>query len=341
MADSEVSKNPFSIKIINQRDKIYRQYIFLKDSDEIINKIYYHIFYFLAFSEFSSNSNLISLLSSLCHKVNMVKYHLQRYEKLELNLCKKYEADIKGKIKEGVFLIENSELTAEYESFLFQVKATLDVLVGFLNPIYRKNSNNPLKRQDTFGKKGQKVIRHLENYLLNHPDKTQYLQTLLEYLKTECIESTHYEDGSINWLWAFINSRDTVAHYGKHERFAFQITNTQDNKSFSPARMSPEQTMLDALKIAYESLLVFIQDFIALSLGPYLNDNLVYLTFAPGEVKDIAPKWYIMLRSFQQFGLKSLKANPQVILQFCDMQQVPINAIKCMEMHIYYNGFYK
>ena len=105
--------------------------------------------------------------------------------------------------------------------------------------------------------------------------------------------------------------------------------------------MSPEQTMLDALKIAYESLLVFIQDFIALSLGPYLNDNLVYLTFAPGEVEDIAPKWYIMLRSFQQFGLKSLKANPQVILQFCNMQQVPINAIKCMEMHMYYNGFYK
>jgi len=100
MTDSKVSKNPFSIKIINQRDKIYRQYIFLKDSDEIINKIYHHIFYFLTFSKFSSNGYLSSLLSSLCHKVNMVKYHLQRYEELELDLCEKYEADVKGKIKE-------------------------------------------------------------------------------------------------------------------------------------------------------------------------------------------------------------------------------------------------
>ncbi len=164
---------------------------------------------------------------------------------------------------------------------------------------------------------------------------------LLGYLKSECITSTYHDDGSINWFWFVINSRDTVAHYGKQERFAFKITNSKDKKTFSPARMSPEQTMLDALKITYESLLVFIQDFIALSLGPYLNENLISLTFASGEVEETAPKWYIMLRSFQQFGLRSLKPNPHTIVQFCNMQQVPIDAIKCMEMHVYYNGFYK
>jgi hypothetical protein len=341
MDDSQLLKSRFSIKIINERDKSYRQYIFLNDSDEIVNKIYRHTFYFLTFSEFSSNTKLFSQLTFLCHKVNMVKYHLRRYEELETKLRKKFEADTRGKIKEGTFLIEECELTAEYESFLLQTKATLDVLVGFLNPIYRKDNKNPLKKQVTFENKGLNLIKDLENYLRKHPDKKQHLCKLVDHLKAECTNSTHFEDGSINWLFTLIDIRDTVAHLGKSESFAFQITNIKANKSVLPPRLSPEQSMLDAFKVAYENLLIFVQDFIALTLGPYLNQHLESFTFREEEVKEDAPKWYIMLRAFRQFGLKSLRTNPLVVEQFCRYAKLPIDPIKCMRMHMYYNNFYK
>lgn len=341
MGESQLSKNPFSITIINKQDKAYRQYIFLNESDDIINKIYNHTFYFITCSEFCSNAKLLSLLTSLCHKVNMVKYHLQRYEELESKMRKKFEADIRVNIKEGTFLIEECELTAEYESLLLQTKATLDVLVGFLNPIYRKDNINPLKKQVTFENKGLNVIKDLEKYVLKHPDKEKYLHKLIGHLKAECIKSTHYEDGSINWLFTLIDARDEVAHVGKSESFAFQICNTNGNKCLYPPRISPEQSMLDAFKVAYENLLIFVQDFIALTLGPYLNQHLESFTFREEEVKENAPKWYIMLRAFRQFGLKSLRANPFVVEQFCRSAKLPIDPIKCMRMHIYYNGFYK
>jgi len=343
MNNSKSSKNRVSIKVLDEQNKSGRQYFFLNESDEIVNMIYKHTMNFIVFSQFSSsvNTKLVRQLVSLCHKVNMVKYHLRRYKELETKFREQYEVEIQQEIKEGVFLIEECELTAEYESFLFQTKATLDVLVGFLNFIYRRDNRNPLKKQVTFEKKGLNVIKDLEKYLQKHPDKKQYLCKLIDHLKTECKESTHYEDGSINWLLMLIAQRDTVAHAGKSEVFAFQITNADGEKSVYPPRLSSEQSMLDASKVAYENLLIFVQDFIALTLGPYLNEHFECYTFREEEVKEDAPKWYIMLRAWRQFGLKGIKENPIVIKQFCEYQQVPIDPIKCMEMHMYYSSFYK
>jgi len=64
----------------------------------------------------------------------MVKYHLERYITVEREILTQLEKDLSpSSLAEGTHLIEMAELTAEYESFLFQVKAALDILVGFLN----------------------------------------------------------------------------------------------------------------------------------------------------------------------------------------------------------------
>lgn len=336
-------KNRFSIKILNDKLKIGRQYLFLSNSEDIANAIYRHTNAFIGSSQLSREVKgaLLQHLVSLCHKVNMVKYHLRRYEELEAKFRKQFETDIQGQIKEGTFLVEECELTAEYESFLFQMKATLDVLVSFLNPIYRKDNRNPLKKQVTFEKKGLNVIKDLERYSERHPEASHRLSELIKHLKTECRESEYYEDGSINWLLTLISQRDIVAHEGKSRVFAFQITNRGDEKTVYPPRLSPEQSMMDAFRLAYENLLVFIQDFIALTLGPYLRECFVSQTFQEEEVKTNAPKWYIMLRGLRQFGLKSLRHNPIVVKQFCEFEELPVDPVQCLEMHVYYSSFYK
>ena len=274
----------------------------------------------------------------MCHKINMVKYHLLKYEEIESKLQKEFANDIKRKIREGEFLIENCELTAEYEAFLFQVKASLDILVGFLNPLYRKSRKNPLKKQVTFENGGLNVIKNLSKYIENHPEENPFLEKLIGHLSSECPTEKHYGDGSINWLLALINNRDTVAHYGKAEWFAFQINNIEGKKSVFPPRFSPEQNILEALKISYYNLLIFVQDFIALTLGPHLQEHLTYLTFREEEVIEKAPKWYIQLK---MLPLQNVKHNPSLVLPMCNHIKPSFDAGDCMEMYMHYNKFWK
>jgi|GEM_PF-5652933 len=210
-----------------------------------------------------------------------------------------------------------------------------------LNPIYHTDSHNPLKKQVTFANKGQDVIKDLDKYLQRHPEKEPCLRELVNYLRRECVGTDHYEDGTINWLVTLVHSRDEVAHYGKSEWFAFQVTNAHGTNSAYPPRMSPEQSLSDAMKNAYENLLTLIQDFTALSLSPYLDKSLCAFTFREDEVHQPAPKWYIILCGLQQFGLKSIAANPFVAHQFCQLQTPSIDPIQYMQMHMYYSGFLK
>jgi len=56
--------------------------------------------------------------------------------------------------------------------------------------------------------------------------------------------------------------------------------------------------MRDSFKVAYGNLLVFLEDFIALLLDPYLNKHFVSFTYEPDQVKQGSPRWYVMLRPY-------------------------------------------
>lgn len=333
-------ENRFSVKILNETDKLYRQYFFLNESDDIVNKIHWHAFNFLSLSEFSKKELLFKKLHSLCHKVNAVKYHLRRYEELEEIILNKIKNSIEGEIKEGIFFLEEAELTAEYESFLFQVKSALDILVGFLNPIYHVGHNH-LKKQGTFENKGINVIKDIKKYLKKHPEKEKYLFNLLKLLEEECQEDTNNETAPLNWLLELIKQRDEVAHFRKSEQFAFQISNIGGNKSLYPPHLTLNQSMIQALKIAYDNLLTFVEDFIASLIGPYLNEHFVYFTFQENETRENSPKWYIMLRVFNGSGLRSFKTNPGIIIQYCLAVNPPLDTKRIMGIHEFYSGFYK
>jgi len=96
----------FSIRMADESTQKYREYLFLPDTEDIVIKVYKHAMHFLKFSKLSEKVTLSIIernLTSLCHKVNMVKYHLRKYEEIEEKLNLEYEEDIKKPIREGFF----------------------------------------------------------------------------------------------------------------------------------------------------------------------------------------------------------------------------------------------
>ncbi len=341
-----MSKHRFSINLTNESGKSYRQYFFLSNSEDIKLRIFNHTMNFIKCCDLPKEDLFLllnTLLTSLCHKVNMVKYHLGRYSTTEDNILKHLQQDLKpSTIAEGTHQMEMAELTAEYESFLFQVKSALDVLVGFLNPFYRrKGKKNLLKKQVTFEKKGLNVIKDLERYLERNPEDEKYLRGLVECLNKECPNTRLHENGSLNWLFAIIDQRDEVAHTSKAEHFAFQVNNIGGKIDIYPPNLTHDQTMRESFKIAYENLLVFIEDFIAQLLIPYLNENFVSFTYEPEQLKQSSPRWYIMLKIIQPYGIRSVRENPYVITQAIEHKNLPMSISECVQMHMYYNSFYK
>jgi len=341
-----MNENRFSIKVFDFKKKIYKQYFFFEDTKDIENKIFHHIMNFLKCSKFDNefiNQMLNKNLTSICHKVNMVKYHLKRYREIEDSLIKKYDKDIKekGMLRQGDSFILEPELIAQEEAFLFQIKASLDFLMDFVNQIYRRDEKNVMKQIHTFENKGLDLIKIIEKYIKLNKDKEIYLKKLLEYLKTECVDSKNYEDGSLNWLDFIIRARDTISHY-QISGGSLQISINNDKKIVIPPYFTRTQRIIYAFDVAYCNLLTFIEDFIALLIGPYLNDDYYcYFTYETDKVKADAPKWYIMLKNIKTLGLNSLKVNPSVLKFFYDDLKPPIDFIECLRMHMYYLSFYK
>ena len=342
MSAPKDSADTLSFRIIDTDKNCYRDYHFIKDSEDIYHKIFQHIMYFGQNTKFHDHKYIQEAFTSLCHKVNMVKYHLIKYKEVEDKIEKELLSGENLIDHDGTVLIERAELTAEYESFLIQVKATLDILVKFLNIIYRNGQKNPMQYQSTFNDGGKGVIKSLEKYLIHNGDDEEKLKELINYLKTECIEASEEEPNSINWLVSIINKRDTVIHYRKHEYFAFQITYTGDKKNIFRPNFTKTQTVLESFEISYDNLLIFIQDFIALLFFPYLDKKLKAFTFKKEDVINYAPKWYLQIGdSLPPYMIWQNMGNLSMITGLCKGNKGRMTPEYCEKMYLHYANFYK
>lgn len=341
MKTDAISAESRHLRIIDEDRKCYRDYFFLENSQDIDNKIFNHIMYFGQNTKFHNHEHILKAFTSLCHKVNVVKYHFENYKKVE----RKIEDQISDLEKlidhDGIVLIEKVELTAEYESFLMQAKATLDILVKFLNIVYRDGKKNPLKYQSTFSNGGKSVIKSVEKFIKSHPEEKENISELLQYLKTECAEVSGDDPSSVNWIINTINSRDTVSHFRKHEYFAFQISYIGDETIIIPPKLTKTQTMLEALEIVYDNLLMFIQDFLALLFIPYLEKPLKAYTFRNEEVNNFAPKWYLQLGELPPHLIWQNIENLQIIKKLCKENTGRLTPDYCEKMYLHYSSFYK
>ena len=117
MSETRDSATSPSIRIIDEERNCYRDYHFIEDSQDIQNKILHHIIYFGQNTKFHDHKDILKAFTLLCHKVNMVKYHLTRYQKVENTLESELLESENFIDHDGRVLVERIELTAEYESF--------------------------------------------------------------------------------------------------------------------------------------------------------------------------------------------------------------------------------
>lgn len=343
---SEVSDSPTAraIRIIDEDKNCYRDYHFIEDSDDIQNQILQHIIYFGQNTEFHDHKDILKAFTSLCHKVNIVKYHLKRYREIEDSLELELSDSENFIDHDGSVLVERIELTAEYESFLIQFKATLDILVKFLNIIYRNDQSCPMRNQQTFKKKGQGVIEAIEKYLKHNRDDKSKLTELLNYLKSACSEESSEKPETVNWIISMINRRDTVAHYRKADYFAFQINYMGGLKEVIRPNFTHGQTVKKSFEIAYNNLLTFIQDFIALLFLPYLDERLQAFTYRREDVIEGAPRWYLQVSpAFPPHSIWQNIGNLSKIKSFCEKDPNPgrLTSDYVEKMYLYYASFYK
>lgn len=135
---------------------------------------------------------LTQRISRLRHKLNGTKFYLQKFVESEDLEIIKISSDYKG--ANGEFAIFHPELTYSLESFLFQVKSTLDVLAQIIGYSFR------LRDIHTYSNDGQILISTLkQNAPKELKDKAADLAKIIEKYR--------------KWASDVIDMRDEVTHY--------------------------------------------------------------------------------------------------------------------------------
>ena len=128
--------SPRHLRIVDEKNNVYRDYFFLDNSEDIDNKVFWHIYYFVRNTKYRDNEGVLYIYTSLCHKVNVLKHHIENYKRIELEVEKEIREKPNLLDHDGVVLVERVQLSAEYEAILMQYKSTLDILVKFLNIVF-------------------------------------------------------------------------------------------------------------------------------------------------------------------------------------------------------------
>lgn len=166
-----------------------------EDSDEAIERL---MGKFIGAASDGADRELRSKLVDCRHKLYAVRYHLatlkDEIEERVEQFREKYSAH-----SGAYFELENPTLIYEAEAFLFQVKSSLDLLIGALGARV-----GPLKTMKTFSKKrdhaGGRVIEALR--------KNNY-ESLAEL----------FDEHRKEWIQELVDLRDRITHYSRLRGF--------------------------------------------------------------------------------------------------------------------------
>ena len=328
---------------MNNKKKGLINYSINFDSKDIKFRIYEQISNLLEFSILNQDTKekLYEVRDSIYHKLIIFKYHLIKYRYLESKYRKelyiKFRSDHVKKNNRKRYFFEFPDLTAHFEAILFQSKATLDVLIKLLNPIY-ENYHPQLKQLKTFGDKGEKVLRVLNKYYENSkPEVKQKLEHLIKLLEKERDET--------KWLILLIDARDSISHYKKNEMFAFQIDlyipkDGNIKIDIIPPRESKNQTTREFLNIIRYNLLTFCEDFIAVALRAFLIPILGFFIFKNHMKNPIYyPKWYIAPKDLP---VPPKQFDPNAFMQLIISDEYShLDSKKLFQLYSFYHKFGK
>ena len=208
------------------------------------------------------------IVIDLMKKLEKTRYHADRCAQLTKEVLATATAPSTGVQHAD----HTSGIEAEVEAFLFQCKATLDVLCKLLRP----TANIKLA---TFGDKGDAVIKALQrNVAKERAPKATEIVRLVE------------QDQS--WLTDMIALRDTVGHF--HSLVSTGVRSQQLGDALIVHEPSDKNGVPFTKLVAtyYYNLLTFAEDFVALTLNLAMPPMLAVMIVGETDRADLSRHKY-------------------------------------------------
>lgn len=208
---------------------------------------------------------------SVMHKLTATKYHLNNYEKIEQKQFQQARRKFKKNPNETR---ESFELIFELESFLYQVKSSLDMLIKLLEPIIGAGT----VRTKTYSNKGEDLIKGLVQYKKKKGVHIEMVDTLISLVRL-------HKD---NWLEDTVTLRDKLNHVEGLKNYKFLPVKLPNGEISAIKPRFRDMNTLPFLNLVYLNNMVFHQDFMAFSLAIKIGPSFTLLP----EDKDRALKTF-------------------------------------------------
>ena len=215
----------------------------ITSNPEITNVIWMQICEFKAAITIDEKKKeeLLGVVLEVMKKLESVNYH-------RTNLQKIVEEQLAA--RKNISQASSDRTTGaekEFEAFLMQGKATLDVLVKVLSPLCN------IKLQ-TYGESGKRVLKALKNNLPT--TELQRADVLLKMIEV-----------STPWLQQWVGPyRDTIAHHKSVDSTGFvSISDESGNFVHHPPRDKGGMPLHELANNLFSDLVVFCEDFLVFS----------------------------------------------------------------------------
>lgn len=203
------------------------------------------------------------ILFDVMHKLSAVKFHLESYRRTEQTL---YEQHVEAFRKNPNENAECFPLIFAFESFMFQMKSCLDMLVKIFEIVPMPNA----PKTHTYGDKGENLLKALK------ASRDQYEKSI-QGGKSDASRRIDQVDAMIQlveqardgWLAEAVDLRDTISHYAAAKNFVFKPVMTHQGIDAEKPRLTQRGKAVDPvplLQSVYAALVEFAQDFMCRAL---------------------------------------------------------------------------
>src|ERR1017187_1798523 len=255
----------FKIDPNNLQNMVQRK-VFEDPSGGLINlRIMFALIHMSHQSDLDDNkkSEVFDLILITALKLTAVWQHLDRYSKLEDQLIKEaYEKPIdetENKFLNKPVRLETAQnLYLELDGLLVQFKSTLDHMVHILHFTF----GLPFEALTTFGDNGNKI-------------KTQLTRNVPGKWQQPTKQISNYIDQNQEWLKQVIDLRDKMNHYKsggiRLDNFTVFVRKIDGKAVLYVPQIAKNQTVREMMKNLLDSLITFVEHFIAFSMMPKLS----------------------------------------------------------------------
>jgi hypothetical protein len=249
------------------------------DDIEISNRIYvqYCEIKDAIFPRLPDEGEMFAVLLDLMKKLETTRYHRDNLIRIARDVSSTVPESVARDARQVLVQDFTSGIEKEFEAFLMQGKASLDILVKIFKPLFGVNL-------PTFGDAGKKVKNAIRRNLpTTNPERTSRLENLI----------IQHEDWIGKW---FTQERTTVSHYRAlvHSGVFYGPQEGGGAKTISLPRTKDGVLIHEVAASTYEKLLDFCEDFVSYAASIKFPPVIDLMPAPPQKQEDSHPRKYCL-----------------------------------------------